>query len=121
VRLPDEPDAGEAAVTVVDDWHGRGLGTLLLELLGAVALENGIRRFVGFALGENVQIRELVQPLGARIRHEAPGITRVEIDLPKRAKELRESGLYEILRAVARGEGPRFIPPTSGGAADRAG
>lgn len=47
VRLPDEPGVAEAAVTVVDEYQGRGLGTLL-QALGAVALEHGIRRFRGF-------------------------------------------------------------------------
>jgi GNAT superfamily N-acetyltransferase len=46
--LPDDPGVAEAAVTVVDECQGRGLGTILIEALGAVALEHGIGRFRGY-------------------------------------------------------------------------
>lgn len=120
VRMPGEPDVAEAAVTVIDDYHGRGLGTILLEALGAVALENGIRRFRGYALGENVPLRELLEPLGARIEHDSPGVVRLEVDLPPRAEQLRGSPLYDVLRSIARGEVrptrmPSLAPPEATG------
>src|SRR3954468_7726796 len=34
-RRPEDPSIAEAAVTVVDDWQGRGLGGMLLERLPA--------------------------------------------------------------------------------------
>jgi GNAT superfamily N-acetyltransferase len=110
VRLPGEAEVAEAAVTVIDDYQGRGLGTLLLEALGAVALEHGIRSFRGYALEVNRPMRELLEAIGARMEHDSPGVMRVEIDLPARARELRGSPLYEVLRAVARGDGPVFRP-----------
>jgi GNAT superfamily N-acetyltransferase len=110
VRVPEEPEVAEAAVTVIDDYQGRGLGTLLLEALGAVALEKGIKRFRGYALEANRPMRDLLEALGARTEHDSPGVLRVEMDLPARAEELRGSPLSDVLRAVARGDGPVFRP-----------
>jgi RimJ/RimL family protein N-acetyltransferase len=113
VRDRTDPEVAEAAVTVIDDYQGRGLGRLLLELLGAVALENGIRRFRGYALEDNRPIRELLEKLGAKLEHDSPGVLRMELDLPARAEELRGSPMYEVLRAVARGDAPVFMRPTT--------
>jgi GNAT superfamily N-acetyltransferase len=109
VRDASEPEVAEAAVTVIDDYHGRGLGRLLLEFLGAMALENGIKRFRGYALEDNHPIRELLHRLGATLVHDSPGVVRFELDLPARADELRGSPMYEVLRAVARGDAPVFV------------
>jgi GNAT superfamily N-acetyltransferase len=43
----------EVAVEVADHLHGRGLGTILIERLAAVAEEQGITRFVAEVLPEN--------------------------------------------------------------------
>lgn len=109
IRVPGEPEVAEAAVTVVDDYQGRGLGTLLLEALGAVALENGISRFRGYALEENRAILEVLEGLGASTEHDSPGLVRVEIDL--RAGETRGSPLRDVLRILARGDGPVALRP----------
>lgn len=109
VRIPGETEVAEAAVTVVDDYQGRGVGTLLLEALGAVALENGVRRFRGYALEDNRAIREVMDAMGASTAHDSPGMLRIEVDLPARAEGLRGSLLGEVLRVVARGDGPVFL------------
>jgi GNAT superfamily N-acetyltransferase len=106
IRLPDDPEVAESAVTVVDEYQGRGLGTLLIEALGAVALENGILRFRGYLLIDNQPMVELVEELGARVEFDSPGLYRVEVDLPRQARELRGSPLYTVFRALARGERP---------------
>jgi GNAT superfamily N-acetyltransferase len=111
VRTPEDPQAAEAAVTVIDEYQGRGLGTLLLEALGAVALEHGVRRFSGLALADNAAIREVLEALGARLRFDSPGMVRVEVDLPAGRDRLRGTPLYDVFRAVARGDGPVFLPP----------
>src|SRR5437879_2699205 len=45
VRDAADPHSAEIAVTIVDDWQGRGLGTELLAQLSGRARAEGIRRF----------------------------------------------------------------------------
>src|SRR5690349_1593175 len=45
IRDREDPHAAEIAVTVIDGWQGRGLGTELLARLSERACQEGIRRF----------------------------------------------------------------------------
>lgn len=102
-RLKD-PTAAEMAVTVVDDWQGRGLGRILLDALVLEALENGITRLEGDVLAENRPMQELLRREGAKFRPDEPGVLRFSIDLPAREEALRRDPLGRLLRAVAKGE-----------------
>lgn len=106
VRLRDEPAVAEAAVTVVDDWHRRGLGRLLLESLVPVALDNDITTFRGYLLVENHPMVELLRSIGARLSVDEPGVLRMDLDLPGVDKDLSGTPLYEALRSVAREDLP---------------
>src|SRR3954451_13881222 len=44
-RHPDDPSLAEAAVTIADDWQGRGLGGLLLDRLVKRARQLGVTHF----------------------------------------------------------------------------
>jgi RimJ/RimL family protein N-acetyltransferase len=103
VRLAEEPDVAEVALTVIDDYHRSGLGTLLLQALMAVALEQGIRQLRAEILGENRAARRLVGRFGARIQHSGNTCLFV-IDVPQQAEALRGTELHDLLRAMARGE-----------------
>ncbi|MGH2830701.1 MAG: GNAT family N-acetyltransferase [Actinomycetota bacterium] len=111
VRDGTDPQSAEAAVAVVDEHHGRGIGTLLLAMLGAVALENGIRRFTGYLLADNRPVIDMLNNLGARIEFDSAGMSRMTIDLPAQMEELKETPLYAVLRAVARGDGSVVSSP----------
>lgn len=103
VRDPKDPTVAEAAVIVVDDYQGRGLGTILLRLLVATALHNGITTFRGWVLGDNVEILRPLERLGA-LRRADKGVLKIEVDL---TAAFDGSSIQEALRAVAAGE---FIP-----------
>ena len=65
VRLPDSPATAEIAIAVVDDWHCRGIGKMLVRLLAEVGRSVGIERFVFEALPENEGIVALFSRFGA--------------------------------------------------------
>ena len=54
----------ECAVTVDDEWHKKGLGSLLMRHLIDVARERGIRTMVSFDAANNWQMRDLAAYLG---------------------------------------------------------
>ena len=65
IKLEDEPEAAEAAITVVDDWQRRGVGTAMLESLRARARAEGVTTFLTAVLPENEQrIRALFGQVG---------------------------------------------------------
>jgi GNAT superfamily N-acetyltransferase len=60
IRLPDDPATAEPAITVVDEYQGQGLGSVLLARLVAAARERGVERFHCEFLAENRNIRALL-------------------------------------------------------------
>jgi acetyltransferase len=66
VRLYADPDniAGEFAVIVRSDWHGRGLGTALLRRLIEIADKRGLCRIVGSVLSDNAAMLRLAHEVG---------------------------------------------------------
>jgi GNAT superfamily N-acetyltransferase len=82
VRLPNDPRCAEFAVTVVDRYQRRGLGTLLMGCLARVARHNGIDRLEGHVTRNNHRMLTLLHDLGAR-REIGPdaSVHRVVLDL----------------------------------------
>jgi RimJ/RimL family protein N-acetyltransferase len=67
IRDPGDPTAAEIAVTIVDDWHGRGLGTELLARLSDRARQAGICRFTATTAYGNAAMAGLLQNMGAEL------------------------------------------------------
>jgi GNAT superfamily N-acetyltransferase len=101
VRVTGRPDVAEAAVTVVDDWQGRGVGTLLLQRLADRAREEGVERFWAVLLSDNRDMLDLLERLGRiHVVGRSAGTLEVEVELPPQGVD---HSLRELLRAVARG------------------
>ena len=81
VRDAKDPRAAEVAVTIVDDWQGRGLGTELLTRLSARARCEGIHRFTALVADDNVAMAALLQNMNASLAGRSPGTVDYEITL----------------------------------------
>jgi GNAT superfamily N-acetyltransferase len=84
VRDPQRPEVAEVAVTVIDDWQGRGLGTLLLEVISARAREEGITTFTALMLAANEEMMDLLKRLDpVRIIDREMGRVEIEVPIPE--------------------------------------
>jgi GNAT superfamily N-acetyltransferase len=109
VRDQDRPEVAEVAVTVIDDWQGRGLGTLLLEVISARAREEGVTTFTALMLATNEEMMDLLKRLDpVRIVDRETG--RVEIEAPIPAIGLAPA-LRKLLRIAASND--VAVPPAS--------
>jgi RimJ/RimL family protein N-acetyltransferase len=106
IRLRDRPTVAEVAITVRDDYQGRGLGTLLLDLLGLVALEHGIDEFVAIVQPENSPMRALLHSVGIDLAWDAEMGALRGIGPVRGVDAVTNVALAEHLQAVARGEQP---------------
>jgi RimJ/RimL family protein N-acetyltransferase len=110
VRLQSDPASAEVAVTVVDDWQRRGLGTALLHALADRAREESVMRFTGVALAENRDVLGLLGKLGAvRVVGHGPGTVELALDLPAERVALER---IEARRGAALPEISSVIPGT---------
>lgn len=104
IRSRDEPSTAEAAVAVADDHHRRGIGSILLEALAAVALTRDIRSFHLLVRSDNHSMIAAMAELGAEPRSsEDPGVIRFELDLPGLVEGLRGTPMWKVFRLVGEG------------------
>ena len=74
--------AAEVAFAVLDEFQGRGIGTLLLRHLAQIARRQGIDQFDAFVMGDNHQMLEVFANSGFRTRDRYDaGTVRVTLDL----------------------------------------
>jgi len=83
VRDSDDPQAAEIAVTIIDDWQGRGLGTELLARLSDRARQEGVRRFTALTDASNVAVAALLRNAGAHLVRRGRGTAEYEITLTR--------------------------------------
>ncbi|UCE08086.1 MAG: GNAT family N-acetyltransferase [bacterium] len=81
IRIDDEPETAEFALTIIDEYQNRGLGTKLLNLLIQTARENGICKLIGYVLNENSSMLRILKHFDAQIRKEDSMIQRVDLTL----------------------------------------
>jgi GNAT superfamily N-acetyltransferase len=81
IRDTHDLQAAEIAVTVVDEWQGRGLGTELLTRLSGRARCEGICRFTALVAEDNMAMARLLGNMSASLVGRSPGTVEYEITL----------------------------------------
>jgi acyl-CoA synthetase (NDP forming)/GNAT superfamily N-acetyltransferase len=95
-------ESAEVAMSVADDLHNRGIGTLLLEHLISLARSRGVRTFVAETLTENALMLQVFADAGLRARRTLEnGVYDLRFPLPGGDGD---TGLGTYLDAVAERE-----------------
>lgn len=103
VRERAEPNVAEVAVTVVDEYQGRGVGTVLLGVLGRAARDQGLDTFRTYVLADNEMMTGFLDDLGVRSAPVSDGVRQVDVPIVPDPAELPDTPAGRVLRAVAAG------------------
>jgi GNAT superfamily N-acetyltransferase len=103
VELPEDPSCAEAAISVTDDYQGRGVGRLLLEIVTGTAAAAGYTTLVTNVLRENRRMLDLVAEIGGNQSRIGDGASiRIEIPLASTPdRQVADGALYDLLRLAA--------------------
>lgn len=105
VRGSAAADTAEFAVVVADDAQGIGIGTVLLEALTVVAVDQGLTALEGLCFADNHVMLHMLERLGAEIATDSPGVLKTTTPLP--APISMGWRARRALRSVARRAGRR--------------
>ena len=81
IRDTEDPGSAEVAITIVDEWQGRGLGTKLLELLSDRARDEGVARLTGAVAADNIASCKMVRNAGGVLISSERAVREYEIRL----------------------------------------
>jgi acetyl coenzyme A synthetase (ADP forming)-like protein len=95
-------DTAEISAGVDDRLLGMGLGTLLLERLAAVAIQNGFRRFQAIAETDNHRMIEVFRRSGFPVRERMEdGLVEIDFDVTRSESSILLSEMRDRLSAAA--------------------
>ena len=114
-----DPTRAEIAVAVIDEYHGRGIGRLLLDALIDHAVDNGITTGTATVLSVNTKMLRLLTSMGATPRRDPDDRTIVELEIPVEPDHAGRSHLLSNLSLTASGDGTLPLPSAVGSGSDR--
>ncbi|NQT04564.1 MAG: GNAT family N-acetyltransferase, partial [Dehalococcoidia bacterium] len=100
-RLPNKRSA-RVAFAIEDAYHGKGIGTRLIEWLANAARDNGIAVFEGDILAENERMMSVLRDYGFHIDSELKGgVYHVTITIARSRRVERKEAERERLSTIA--------------------
>jgi len=101
---------------VIDEYHGRGIGRLLLEALVVHASQHGITTFTATVLSTNEAMINVLAAMGATLHWDPDDHSVLTLEIPVTADRFDGSRLHALLGyAAAAGSTQAMIQPTGSG------
>jgi protein lysine acetyltransferase len=106
VRDDHDPTTAEIAFTVADAYQGRGIGSFLIAALSIAARVDGVEKFSGRMLADNVGMRTIMDHYGAFWERDDVGVVTTVIDVPQEVPLSRDMAdrikhtARQVIRAV---------------------
>ena len=102
IRILDNADVAEVAISVIDELQGLGLGRLLLERLAQLAGARGISHFRFYFLSDNTQIRSFIKRLCWHVKFSNDGQL-IAAECPISGPDAVQNKALELLGLLAKG------------------
>ncbi len=90
------PSTAEIAFEVADEFHGRGLGTVLVDVLTTIAAKSGIQNLQAMVQRSNHHSRRLLSQVGLELLRQVGGV--LECDGPFHLLERPRVDRQQVLR-----------------------
>jgi RimJ/RimL family protein N-acetyltransferase len=116
IRYAEEPDAADVAVTVSDEYQGRGAASALLAELMRHRLK-GVDRIVTEVAADNPASLAMLRRLGpTTVEPDGKNVLNVTIELPPQSEEASDGSDRTDEPSSAGADGPDDVPDESSGA-----
>jgi len=92
IRDEHDPTVAEIAFTVADAYQGRGIGTFLMGALSVAARVDGVEKFSGRVLSDNLPMRTIMDHYGAVWQRDDVCVVTTVIDVPDARPTVRTGG-----------------------------
>lgn len=83
-------DVGEPAVALLDEYHGRGLGTFLVFTLALCAYGAGIKKLRAYVFHENIPAIRIASKFESKIVENYEDSLLIEMDIEKSLEKIKE-------------------------------
>ena len=83
IRDKNDPTKAEVALTVIDEYQNKGIGTHLYNEMLEYACKNGIKVLVNCVLKENIPLLNILEKIGGVIKDRSGNQYMIEVKLPE--------------------------------------
>ncbi len=90
IRLKENPEVAEVAITVIDSYQGQGLSKVAFSVMNILASRLGVKRFRHHVLHQNSVANASLEKLGILDNHVESGVYIKETQVFSSAKEMSD-------------------------------